>query len=43
MNPGDAIGSNVFRRVALKIRLAISLVRPEKQIRFGRNRNQIAI
>jgi hypothetical protein len=43
MNPRDAIGSNIFRRVTLKIGLAISLVRSDKQILFGRNRNQIAI
>jgi hypothetical protein len=39
MNPGDAIGSNVFRRVALKIRLAIS--GPARETTSGRN--QIAI
>jgi hypothetical protein len=43
MNPGDAIGSNVFRRVALKNQAGHLSGPAEKQIRFGRNRNQIAI
>jgi hypothetical protein len=42
-NPDAAIGSNVFRQVKLKNQAAISLVRSEKQILFGRHRNQIAI
>jgi hypothetical protein len=43
MNPGDAIGSNVFRSGGAEKSGSPSLVRPEKQIRVGRNRNQIAI
>ena len=43
MNPGDAIGSNVFRRVALKNQAGHLSGPAAKQIRFGRNRNQIAI
>jgi hypothetical protein len=38
-----AIGSNVFRRVKLKNQADHLSVRSEKQILFGRHRNQIAI
>jgi hypothetical protein len=45
MNLGDAIGSNVFRRVMPKKSGSPSSpwTGPTEQILFGRNRNQIAI
>jgi hypothetical protein len=44
MNLGDAIGSNVFRRVAEKSGWPIfSLVRSDRTNSFGRKRNYIAI